>query len=358
MSKISAHGRRYDVGKATGKDLRSLVVQEIEERGGLRAMAISPRGVFIQVAKKYRLHHTTVKNIWLKWCQYGTVTPETERVGRTRKLLDVDVEYIEAIKSEQPSATTAEVKARFEQHSLVRVSASTINRTVRDRLTGGKWTYKKINRMAMERFTNENMIYTQDFIDLLHQCDPHRLKFMDESGFKVRDIAYRSRGHSLIGEKCVEVVRYHQSPNVTLNLLMGLNGVMHVSTLDGASNSATFLDFIGECVDTVTHVGLSALGPGDILVIDNAPIHHSQEAKTLARWLAAQDIDYIFTPKYSPEMNPAENCFSKIKKILPQPYYKNLIHRNIHVAIHDAVSEITAGDTHGYFRHLGYLNMA
>ena len=138
---------------------------------------------------------------------------------------------------------------------------------------------------------------------------------------------------------------------------MGINGVMHASTMDGASNSATFIESIGECVDTVTDLGLSALEPGDVLVIDNAPIHHSQEAETLARWLATQDIDYVFTPKYSPDMNPAEYCFSKIKKLLPRPYYRNLINRNLHVAIHDAVSEITAGDTHGYFRELGYLNM-
>ncbi|XP_070560273.1 uncharacterized protein [Ptychodera flava] len=141
-----------------------------------------------------------------------------------------------------------------------------------------------------------------------------------------------------------------------VELLMGINGVMHASTIDGASNSTIILEFIGECVDTVTRHGESALQAGDILVIDNAPIHHSQDAQFLARWLAAQDIDCVFTPKYSPDMNPAENCFSKIKKLLPQPYYTNLIHRNLHVAIHDAVAEITGGDTRGYFRQLGYLN--
>ena len=44
-------------------------------------------------------------------------------------------------------------------------------------------------------------------------------------------------GHAPVGERCVEFIRYHESPNITVNLLAGLNGVEYMNTVHGASDT-------------------------------------------------------------------------------------------------------------------------
>ena len=93
---------------------------------------------------------------------------------------------------------------------------------------------------------------------------------MDESGFKLPEVCNPLYGHAPIGQRAIEVVRYHSRPNVTLHLLAGLGGVSHCKVTQGASYSATFMDFITKCVHSVTEYGVTALKPHDILVT----MHH------------------------------------------------------------------------------------
>ena len=162
-------------------------------------------------------------------------------------------------------------------------------------------------------------------------------------------------GHAPVGERAVEVVRYHSRPNVTLHLLAGLTGVDHCKVTKGASDSYTFVDFITECVYTITDYGVPALRPGDILVVDNAPIHHSEICQVLKIWLQQQGVDVVFTPKYSPDMNPVEECFSKIKSVLRRPQYGDILQHNLSFAIYEATKSVSSGDMHAFFRHTGYL---
>ena len=80
------------------------------------------------------------------------------------------------------------------------------------------------------------MAYTQMFIDYLHTKNPCKLKFFDECGLKLPFHGKPLYGHAPVGERCVEFVRYHESPNITVNLLAGLNGVESMNTVHGASD--------------------------------------------------------------------------------------------------------------------------
>ena len=62
-------------------------------------------------------------------------------------------------------------------------------------------------------------------MNYLSGIDPHRLRFMDESGVRLPEAAHPSYGHAPIGERAIEIVRYHGRPNVILHLLAGLSGV-------------------------------------------------------------------------------------------------------------------------------------
>ncbi|XP_077978769.1 uncharacterized protein LOC144434190 [Glandiceps talaboti] len=355
---INAEGRQYVSGKALSVDLRNIIVEAIIEAGGNKVTGIVPRGVYTRMGKRFKVSRQGITKIWMHYVSTGSTKPKDNHGNQVKKLLEGDIVYLESLKTQRPGITAKEMRTKLSLVSQTSVSESTIKRAVRQRFTGGIWTYKRNRTVARERYTLPNLRYTQAYIDLLYTIDPRRLKFMDESGFKTPGLSRPNYGHSLIGTRSIEMIRYHQSPNTTLNLLVGLDGIMHAQTIAGASDSVKYLDFITESVDSVTEIGQQALQPGDVLVVDNCPTHHSEVAQVLNTWLAAQGIEVIYTPKYSPEFNPAENCFSKVKHCIQNdPVLAELTYENMPLAIFSALDLVTPGDLRGFYRHTGYLNV-
>ncbi len=80
-------------------------------------------------------------------------------------------------------------------------------------------------RTLKNKFTPENVNYSQDYLNFISQIDPHRSKFFDEMGVNLYDCSKRY-GHSLRNTPCVDVARFHKTPNITLNFFGGLDGVI------------------------------------------------------------------------------------------------------------------------------------
>jgi len=85
---------------------------------------------------------------------------------------------------------------------------------------------------------------------------------------------------SLVGEKCVEVGRLVDNPNTTLNLLVYVNGINDLNFVDGASNTDTFVNFFFKAANSVSENGFPALEPGDLVIVDNCPIHRFNGGRT------------------------------------------------------------------------------
>ena len=164
-------------------------------------------------------------------------------------------------------------------------------------------------------------------------------------------------GRSPRGIRGVEVVRYHQRPHYTLNLLIGTGGVSFANVVDGATTGADFVDFFGQAVNNVDNIGEPILRNGDCVIVDNCPTHHGQFGEYLRNYLGDRGIDLIYTPRYSPEMNPAEYAFNKIKFLSKQKYYRDMMALNVGYTIMELVSEITPNDAVGFFRHTNYLQI-
>ena len=95
------------------------------------------------------------------------------------------------------------------------------------------------------------MAYTQIFVDYLHAKNPYKLKFFDECGLKLPFHRKRLYGHAPVGERCVEFIRYYESPKITVSLLAGLNDVEYMNTVHGACDTIDFLYFFGEAGNAV-----------------------------------------------------------------------------------------------------------
>ena len=123
---------------------------------------------------------------------------------------------------------------------------------------------------------------------------------------------------------------------------IGLDGVDAPWTLDGAMDAAAFLVY-------VEHVLVPTLRGGEIIVLDNLSSHKHPR---VAELLAAAGAEVWYLPPYSPDLNPIEQMWSKVKQIL-----RSLAARTrdgLVNAIGDAFDHVTTDDLLGWFTHAGY----
>lgn len=357
-SSTNKRNRSFINGQAVGNDLRSLVVTHILEIGGNTDTGYIPRGVISNVASQLRLSNNCVKNIWDRYCDTGSVKPRPHSGGKEVKLKEPDVMYIEQLKREKPSVYLNEIQDKLARFSNVDVSTSTICKTLKRKMKDGQWTRKVMVVPSKERFTPNNMQYTQAFLNYISRQNPYKLKFFDESGFNMPDSIRRKYGHAPLGKPAVEVASKGRSPHYTLNLMLGLNGIAYANVVEGATDTTRYLNFFHEASNSVDDYGNPALVAGDIVIVDNCATHRNRGQLILGQYLQNQGITYTFTPTYSPDLNPVEHCFRHIKILMKTDKFRRMATEvNLECAILSAVLEINAGDAKSYFAECGYMNI-
>ena len=352
--KVNKFGRTYRTGIALDQDMRSLIIDRILHEGGDRVTGYILRS-FRYFSEELKLSVNTITKIWRNFCEELSIKPRAKRGPKWTKLTGDDLELIEILKIEKSSVSLAEIISYLEEMDGVEVSMATVSRALKHRLPSGPYTRKKITKIAGERFTQTNIFYTQLFINYLAAKDPRRIKFFDEAGVKLPDIGTRLYGHSSAGTRCVEVVKKAESPNTTLNMLVSLDGPEYYNLTDSATNTLQFLRFFeeaGNCVNLQT--GRPCLQVGDIIVMDNLSAHHYEGGKILEVWLEEMGIELIYLPMYSPDLNPIEFCFNKLKTLL-NGEFQELARTNTKLAVMEAVERITTEDMAGFYEGTSYL---
>ena len=355
---VSKRNRCYIHGQAVGDDLRSLVVSHIMEAGGNPESKYIPYGVVSRVARSVKLSNHAVKSIWDRFCDSGNVAPRPHGGGRKKKLQEHELLYAKQLKLEKPSIYLKEVKDKLAKFANVDASVSTICKSYKCYMNDGPWTRKVLVNPYAERFTPQNMQYTQAYLNYISRQNPYKLKFFDESGFCLPDTLKRRYGHALKGKPAVEVGSKKRSPHLTLNLMVSLNGIAYANVVEGATDTDRYLNFFHEAGNSVNDVGQPALVAGDIVIVDNCPTHRNRGQLILARYLANQGIEYVFLPSYSPNLNPAEFCFRHVKILLKDNLYIRMAREvSLEYAVLRAVTSITPGDARSYFRGCDYMNI-
>ena len=266
---------------------------------------------FRYFSEELKLFVDTITKIWRKFCEELSINPRAKGGTRWSKLTGDDLKLIEILKIEKPSVSLAEIISCLEEMDGEEMSMATVSRALKHRLPSGPYTRKKITKIALERFTQTNIFYTELFINYLATKKLRRLKFFDEAGVKLPDVGTRLYGHSSAGTRCVKVMKKAESPNTTLNMLVSLDGPEYYNLIDGATNTMQFLQFFeeaGNCVNLQT--GRPCLQVGDIIVMDNLSAHHYEGGEILEVWLEEMGIELIYLPTYSPDLNPIELCFN------------------------------------------------
>ena len=143
----------------------------------------------------------------------------------------------------------------------------------------------------------------------------------------------------------------HRGKRISAIGLMGLNGILDVYTTTGSVDESVFLDFLERCV-------LPQMQPFDgrnshsVLLMDNASIHHTEKVVELVQSIG---VMVHFIPPYSPDLNPIEECFSKVKGFLKEHQHDIQSESNVEDFVMQGFCTVTASDCEGWFLHAGYI---
>lgn len=170
--------------------------------------------------------------------------------------------------------------------------------------------------------------------------DPSRLVFIDESAAKTN--MTRLRGRAQRGQRVHDHCPAGHWHTTTMIGAIRLDGQTACMALEGATDTVSFRAF-------VEHVLLPTLRPGDIVIMDNLAPHKNETTLELIR---AHEAEVLFLPPYSPEFNPIEKMWSKIKNALRSSAARN--HHDLIEAIAHALAQVTAQDAVGWFGSSGY----
>ena len=360
MLKFSKRGRSYQSGKALSLDIRSTIIDKIIDRGGNKVTGYFP-GRFVDIANELNLSSAVVSKIWKQFYETNSLSPLKHGGGNKSGLSDGDLHLIEVIKRQRPSISYSELEdILFEVGDLPcgGTSKTALSNAVRHRMpSGDNFSYKKMTHVAQERFTIQNMAYTQMFVDYLYTKDPYTLKYFDECGVKLPANSKRFYGHAPVGERAVEIHRYCETANTTVNLLCSLTGVTYMNIIDGPSNTVEFLRFFDEAYTSVNPAtGRPCLEVGDTIVMDNCPIHHNEGERVLQDFLNDLNIELVYMPVYSPDFNPTEYVFGKLKCLLKYQF-RELTNTNLKEAVYTAANFISPGDMRSFYQITGYLDL-
>jgi transposase len=168
------------------------------------------------------------------------------------------------------------------------------------------------------------------------------LVFVDESGAKTNMV--RLYGRAKGGRRCFDETPHGHWNTTTMISSIRMDGTTACMTLDGATTSEAYREYVRQVL-------VPALRLGDIVIFDNLRPHHDAEALDLIQAAGAMTLPL---PAYSPDLNPIEKMWSKIKAILRKAKARTF--DTLVRAIGDALKTITSSDAIGWFESCGYRN--
>jgi len=178
------------------------------------------------------------------------------------------------------------------------------------------------------------------FRKLTRVLDGGHYVFIDEMGSNLG--LTRQYGRAAPGERVCDSVPGDRGSNISTIGAIGVDGIRTGLSVPGAIDGETMLFFVEELL-------VPTLKRGEIVLMDNASIH---KLDAIEDALDAAGAGVLFLPPYSPDLNPIEHGWSKVKARLRALKPRTV--PDLLAALVDAFAAITPHDLQGWFRHCGY----
>ena len=170
--------------------------------------------------------------------------------------------------------------------------------------------------------------------------DTTRLVFIDETSANTK--MTRLYGRCPRGERLHACVPFGSWRTITFVGALRRRGMTAPMIIEGAMNGEAFLAYVEQCL-------APTLKRGEIVMMDNLPVHKTHGVKEAIEAVGAR-LEYL--PKYSPDLNPIEMSFSKLKTWLRKLARRTL--PTLSRSIAQYIPTVSAAEAGNYFRHAGY----
>lgn len=165
--------------------------------------------------------------------------------------------------------------------------------------------------------------------------------FVDETGASTR--MARRYGRSRRGERCVAAVPHGRWETMTYTGALRVGGMSAPMLLDGPMNGDAFRAYVEQVL-------VPTLRAGDIVIMDNLGAHKSAAVHAA---IAAAGAELRYLPPYSPDLNPIENAFAKLKAALRKAAARTV--EDLERAIAQAIPTFAPQECSNYFDAAGYV---
>ena len=152
----------------------------------------------------------------------------------------------------------------------------------------------------------------------------------------------RRYGRAGRGERVAEGAPAGHWRTLTLLSAMSLRGMIAAMTVESPTDGDVFLAYVEQVL-------CPRLQPGQVVVMDNLPAHKVEGVRSLIESVGAE---LLYLPPYSPDFNPIEQAWSKLKQQLRSAKARTL--ETLEVAITEALAAITPNNATAWFAHCGY----
>ena len=174
--------------------------------------------------------------------------------------------------------------------------------------------------------------------------DTSRLVFVDEMGANIS--LYPLYAYSARGRRAHAKVPRNRGKNTTLLASMTAEGMGSCVAVEGTTTAAVFEAYVEQVL-------VPTLRLGQVVVLDNLSSHKGGRVRELVE---SRGCELLFLPPYSPDLNPIEEAFSKVKGLLRRTGART--REALIEAIGQALDVVTRRDARGFFEHCGYRSAA
>ena len=158
----------------------------------------------------------------------------------------------------------------------------------------------------------------------------------------------RLYGRSRRGQRAYSIVPFGHRKRLTVIGALGRNGIIATMSVEAATSGAVFVAFL----EQVLLPELRRRKPDAVLVMDNLRAHKTAQVQAV---LDRSGFPYRYLPQYSPDLDPMEQAWTKVKSELRRVGARTI--DALREALGPAIKSITPQDAAGFFRHCGYTRL-
>jgi len=314
--------KEFAVPKVYPAEFRYLVVREV--LGGMSCNA---------AAEFYDMAASTVVNWVKRWKEDGHIVPD--EVGGSTSPLDEHVAFLQDAIEKKPDFTLKEIV-----FLLLGIGVHTSITSVWRFFDRHGFTNKKKALYAAEQTRPEVVEARRSWERLSKRLDPKRLVFIDETSIDTG--MTRTRGWCKRGERLVDHAPLGNRKRLSFIAGLRVDEVTAPWSVDGSFNGENFLEYVEACL-------VPTLRPNDIVIMDNLPVH---KVAGVVEAIEAAKARVVFLPPYSPDLNPIEMFFHKMKSHLRKAAERTTA--GLVQSIRRLLKTVTVDECENYLRHAGY----